>query len=72
MNPEKTTIGNELPVIKAPEARCVGCVFTRVDVEKSPALRNLLAAEGCLDDCPILRQPRPPSSPVFPAHKSLS
>ena len=58
--------------MKSPEeTRCVGCAFTRADVEKSPALRNLLAAEGCLDDCPIMKEPTQPSSPVSPEHKSL-
>ena len=44
-----------LPIYQAKEApRCVGCQFTRGDYESSQAMRNLLAAEGCDTDCPIL------------------
>lgn len=66
-------LDNPLPIVTPEQqSRCVGCAFTRADVESSSALRNFLAAEGCLEDCPIMKEPTRPSSPVSPAHKSLS
>jgi hypothetical protein len=71
--PETLTLAHSaLPIINDADSPCVGCAFTRVDVERSPALRSILFAEGCLEDCPILKEPTRPSSPVSPAHKSLS
>lgn len=76
MNPEQCSSADQrelLPILKPVENRCIGCAFTSKDLETSQALRNLLESEGCLEDCPILHKDvTPPSSPIFPAHKSLS